>query len=268
MWVRMSEVNGVPEDGLDYDAIMAAVLETARGRWFLREHERRIQASETRTLLAAISRLEGSLAPAIGAREATDRQLEALASMLQATRAGMTAVRHPLLEGGGAMPAGNDAFDFMAMSAKSVASDVIDTAHTLQSTSVSLRAAEGVDDETAALEREAAKLLTVAYRQEILSQRVARAAGALTDMDQRLKGHLQKVKAPPADEDRALSADHLRYFKPDEEIFARPSFTPPPAVVPDAAPTPQDAHSTRIVVIRRATGDIPFVGEDASVATV
>jgi hypothetical protein len=264
----MSEVNGVPEDGLDYDAIMAAVLETARGRWFLREHERRIRSSETRTLLAAIGRLEGSLAPAIGAREATDRQLEALASLLQATRASMTAVRHPVLEGGGAIPAGNDAFDFMAMSAKSVAGDIIDTAETLQSTSVSLRAAEGVEAETAALEREAAKLLTVAYQQEVLSQRVARAAGALTHMDQRLKGHLQKAKALPADEAQALSADHLRYFKPDEEIFARPSFTSLPAVVPAAASTPQHAPSAGIVVIRRASGNIPLVGEDASVAAV
>ena len=51
-WVRMGRMTGVPEDALDYEAIVAAVMETPRGRWFLREHERHIRASETDTLLA------------------------------------------------------------------------------------------------------------------------------------------------------------------------------------------------------------------------
>ena len=42
----------------DYETIEAAVMETARGRWFLLEYARRQRAAETAQLLAAIERLE------------------------------------------------------------------------------------------------------------------------------------------------------------------------------------------------------------------
>ncbi len=45
----------------DYEAIEAAVMETARGRWFLAEYLRRHQAIETRVLLEAIRKLENAL---------------------------------------------------------------------------------------------------------------------------------------------------------------------------------------------------------------
>lgn len=61
-----------PPPGLqpeDYEEIEAAVMETARGRWFLAEHGRRARAAEGEKLLAALSRIEarleaqGALAP-------------------------------------------------------------------------------------------------------------------------------------------------------------------------------------------------------------
>jgi hypothetical protein len=42
----------------DYDAIADAVMETARGRWFLSEYARRNRAADTDLVLAALSRLE------------------------------------------------------------------------------------------------------------------------------------------------------------------------------------------------------------------
>ena len=42
----------------DYDAIEAAVMETARGRWFLIEYDHRRRAEETAQLLEAVARLE------------------------------------------------------------------------------------------------------------------------------------------------------------------------------------------------------------------
>ncbi len=49
----------VPED---YERIEAAVMETARGRWFLMEFARRQRAAETTRLLDAIARLENRVA--------------------------------------------------------------------------------------------------------------------------------------------------------------------------------------------------------------
>jgi hypothetical protein len=42
----------------DYEQIEAAVLETARGRWFLAEHARRERASERARLMFSVQRLE------------------------------------------------------------------------------------------------------------------------------------------------------------------------------------------------------------------
>ncbi len=50
-----------PPEGIsesDYEAIEDAVMETARGRWFLKEYARRMRASETASLHAALERIE------------------------------------------------------------------------------------------------------------------------------------------------------------------------------------------------------------------
>lgn len=47
---------GLTED--DFDSIEDAVMETARGRWFLREFSRRARAADTGRLLEALSRIE------------------------------------------------------------------------------------------------------------------------------------------------------------------------------------------------------------------
>ena len=55
----------------DYDAIEAAVMETARGRWFLKEYAKRNRNTDTQRVLSAIERLEERLGeqPAASADE-------------------------------------------------------------------------------------------------------------------------------------------------------------------------------------------------------
>ena len=48
----------------DYDRIEEAVMETARGRWFLAEFARRVRAGDTQKILQAIERLERASGPA------------------------------------------------------------------------------------------------------------------------------------------------------------------------------------------------------------
>ena len=54
-----------PPEGIsesDYEAIEDAVMETARGRWFLKEYARRMRAAETASLHAALQRIERAVA--------------------------------------------------------------------------------------------------------------------------------------------------------------------------------------------------------------
>jgi hypothetical protein len=64
MTASLTPTASLSED--DYQAIEAAVMETARGRWFLLEYARRSRASELLQVVDAISRLEHSLRDAQG----------------------------------------------------------------------------------------------------------------------------------------------------------------------------------------------------------
>jgi hypothetical protein len=54
--------NDSPQGDSDYEIILTALLETARGRSFLQEYAQRNRATDTATLLTAIGRIEGLLA--------------------------------------------------------------------------------------------------------------------------------------------------------------------------------------------------------------
>lgn len=75
----------------DYDLIEDAVMETARGRWFLKEYARRVRAAETASLLGALQRIEALVAargpaaaamPAGGAEDARERIASASEKLL------------------------------------------------------------------------------------------------------------------------------------------------------------------------------------------
>jgi hypothetical protein len=57
--LAMSDARSLsPLSAADYDTIAAAVMETARGRWFLAEYARRNRQADTEMVLSAIERLE------------------------------------------------------------------------------------------------------------------------------------------------------------------------------------------------------------------
>lgn len=107
----------------DYEAILAAVTETARGRWFLDEYARRNRTADTRALLSALQRLEKSIArPAAqvsahapaSESDAIARDLEALKDTLRRARIEIAAV--PRYNEDGALRRSADAVDFASES--------------------------------------------------------------------------------------------------------------------------------------------------------
>src|SRR5579859_2908164 len=57
----------------DYDAILAAVMETERGRWFLSEYASRNRRADTAEVLTAIDRLAARHAASVAARQPEER---------------------------------------------------------------------------------------------------------------------------------------------------------------------------------------------------
>ncbi len=66
-----------PPQGLedvDYETIEAAVMETARGRWFLLEHARRTREAETSRMIDALGQIESMIRQQAAAQEALPDQ--------------------------------------------------------------------------------------------------------------------------------------------------------------------------------------------------
>jgi len=70
---------------LDFDTIEAAVMETARGRWFLKEYARRNRNADTQAVLEAIERLKGP-APDVKAVAPLKNHLETMAAAIRQTK--------------------------------------------------------------------------------------------------------------------------------------------------------------------------------------
>src|SRR3954452_20807766 len=84
----------------EYEAIEAAVMETARGRWFLAEFPRRNRTADTQVLLDAIGRLEQAVVAERSAQD-LDRlrfDLMEMAKAIAMTKTEIAAIRphdHP-----------------------------------------------------------------------------------------------------------------------------------------------------------------------------
>ncbi len=83
--------SGVMPTDADYDAISEAFMETARGRWFLREYARRNRNADTATVLEAVARIERSLAAQKEPADTSDT-IAAMTSILAIAREGAEAV--------------------------------------------------------------------------------------------------------------------------------------------------------------------------------
>jgi len=70
---------------LDFDTIEAAVMETARGRWFLKEYARRNRNADTQAVLEALERLK-VLPPDARMAEAFRACLERMATSIRQTK--------------------------------------------------------------------------------------------------------------------------------------------------------------------------------------
>ncbi|WP_201830219.1 hypothetical protein [Microvirga zambiensis] len=81
---------------LDFDAIETAVMETARGRWFLKEYARRNRHADTQTILEAVERLKEPVVD----EKAVARLRSDLEEMAVAIRQTREAIRSfPMIDG-------------------------------------------------------------------------------------------------------------------------------------------------------------------------
>ncbi len=174
----------------EYGAIEAALLETARGRWFLAEHSRRSRRLESIKLEGALDLFKSSLRspPALLGRLKTE--LASVQDMLQATRAELLAKE---------LPPSLTTTDSRDMPRTPVAG-LLKAAEDLHELVWSLHAREIDPDVCEQIARQTAAIFALTARQAQDSQRAVKLAGALDAVAQRISGALETIahEAAPA----------------------------------------------------------------------
>jgi len=231
--------------GLDYETLESAVLESSRGRWFLEEFARRHRSADTTLLVEAIKKLENVISTASSSVEnagAEKAEITALLHSIRNTRSEIAAVRNHLLSDGGVIANDEHLYGKLAAAAKSAADTLMTRTEALQHTSIALKSADPDGPFSPQIDTQLAGLQSLAWSQDVLSQRVAKAMGLLSHIDERiahLAGEPQRPPVPAAPEKK-----NLPFFMQDEDIFEpvrndeahKPKLS---AVPPAATPQPQ-----------------------------
>jgi hypothetical protein len=210
----MSERGSLPSiSEADYGAIEAAVLETARGRWFLREFARRNRTADTLVLLDAMSRLEQAVAAERSAQD-LDRLRFDLVEMAKAIALTKTeiAALHPADQPYSHLVVASEALDGITRTTERATSDILDAAEQIQEAAWTLRE-EGANAPLCdKLDRRATEIYTACSFQDVTAQRTSRIIHTLRYLEGRINAMIDIWGGTPGE-----AAGPIPIVKPDGE---------------------------------------------------
>lgn len=165
----------------DYETIEAAVLETARGRWFLNEYARRNRTADTNALLDAISKLEKIITAAPQADSGSIDQINEIGTLLSNLRHDLEKLQHgpdairiaPTSSDLASIPAASEQVTQQILSA---VQDVQETAWALRELGVNAEFCQKID-------RAATDIYAACAFQEITAKRTEKIIHALNNIE-------------------------------------------------------------------------------------
>jgi chemotaxis protein CheZ len=202
-----------PISEADYEAIEGAVMETARGRWFLAEYARRNRHADTTMLLKALDRIEGAMR---GERsvEPVERIRFDLVEMSRAiarTKAEIASIK-PEIDHHGKFGEASEELDSVVQATEAATSDILACAERIQEMAWTLRE-QGVEGEVCdLLDANATDVYTACSFQDITGQRTRKVIQVLRFLEERINAMigiwgLDGTMAAEAAEKRAADGD-------------------------------------------------------------
>jgi len=194
-----------PGDEHAYEMIEAAVMETARGRWFLSEYARRNRHAETETILGAIDKLQRSLAapPVIVApmmasgpahnhlqNDHLQNEIVEMARVIAATEREIRAIRPDGVEDTQFVSA-SDELDAVVATTEKAASTILSAAERVQEYAWTMREQNGNVGDCDMLDNCATEIYTACGFQDLTAQRIRKVVETLRFIDTRLKSLLE-----------------------------------------------------------------------------
>jgi chemotaxis protein CheZ len=205
-----------PLSAADYETIEAAVMETARGRWFLVEYARRNRHADTQMLLGALERLENVIRTETVLPSA-DRVRFGLLEMAKAiarTKSEIAAIKPDASPG--RIEEASEELDSIVQATERATSDILAAAERIQEIAWTLRE-QGHQPETCdLLDDQATDIYSACSFQDLTGQRTRKVIGVLHYLESRINAMIEiwgleppaAVTAPsyptPAEGDAAL----------------------------------------------------------------
>ena len=177
-------VAGTDDLETEYRAIEAALLESARGRWFLAEHGRRARRLDSALLEDAIGRLETSLRQPPALLGQLKSEIEKLRNQIGQTRTDLLA--RPTSAPGSSEHSADGSQPHAPHSILKAAEDIHDIAWALQANPFDPVGCE-------AIARNAGRLYVLSQTHAVESQRALAVAGSLGDAARKLEAMLETV---------------------------------------------------------------------------
>src|SRR5258706_54497 len=122
-----------PLNEADYEAIEGAVMETARGRWFLAEYARRNRHADTTMLLKALDRIEVAMggAKSVEPVERIRFDLVEMSKAISRTKAEIASIK-PDADDHGKFGEASEELDSVVLATEAATSDILACAERIQ----------------------------------------------------------------------------------------------------------------------------------------
>ncbi len=207
----------------DFEAIEAAVMETARGRWFLAEYAKRHRSADTGMLLDAIQKLEKNLKrdQVVPNIDRIKLDIADMASAIERTKDEIAQIAAQSEEGGHIDQASNE-LDAIVEHTETATQEILSTAETVQELAFEMREA-GVD---AALCDRLEELTTNIYMscsfQDLTGQRTQKVVHVLRYLESRVHSMIQIWHMPEEDLGDVADTTVREDKRPDAHLLNGP----------------------------------------------
>jgi chemotaxis protein CheZ len=176
----------------DYEAIEGAVMETARGRWFLAEYARRNRNADTNMLLKALERIEGAIRgqSSVEPVERIRFDLVEMSKAIARTKTEIAAMK-PDADHHGKFGKASEELDSVVQQTEAATSDILACAERIQEMAWTLRE-QGVDGQVCdLLDANATEVYTACSFQDLTGQRTRKVIGVLHYLESRINAMIE-----------------------------------------------------------------------------
>jgi chemotaxis protein CheZ len=173
----------------DYGAIEQAVMETARGRWFLAEYAKRNRHADTVAVLDAIGKLESAVAVPRAAPDVDRVRLEIreMAHAIARTKAEIAAIKPEGVDAGtGHFEDASVELDAIVQATATATGDILSAAETIQEIAWTLREMGAEGEVCDLIDTKTTDIYTACSFQDITGQRTRKVIGVLRFLEDRI----------------------------------------------------------------------------------